>query len=1329
MRQLFYDCETRSVADLTKIGTWHYVRHPTTDLRCVSYCLVVDGVRGLVETWWPGDPVPQTILDFAADPTALAVAFNDAFDRQVWDCILTPKYGWPVVPFERHRCAMAATLARALPGSLDAAAAALGITTRKTKAGTTAMLKLARPRPQTKAEKKVGAPPDFHASAEDLATLGVYNRNDVLMTMEIVDRVGLLSDSEQAVWVLDQRINERGAHADIKLIDAALTIGEEARIDLNREISALTGGTITTANQRDRILKWLGKEGCTLPNLSKETVADALLEGGLPDGARALLERRRAGAGAAGLKFATLRRWTNGEDQPRIRYAYRYHGASSGRFTSLGCQLHNLKKPEIDDVRGAIDAVATGSLAEMRRRGFNDPLRTIGYITRAVISAPPGKRLFIADLSGIEARGAAYIVGDDEELEQWRTFDHTGKPEDEPYYRCGITTFNQPPEKARKTGKTGTLAFQYQGGVGAYRRITGDIETPDEVIAARRDAWRRDHPKYTAFWTLATFQAIQAIDNPGEEFTARTVSFRFDRSTGFLEMKLPSGRILTYPKAELYEDEQYDSVSFTFFDASGGGAGRMYHERKGRGAFGGLLLENATQAICRDIFVEAMPRLETAGYPIVTHTHDDYCCEAGERFGSLEEFLAIICVPPSFAPVIPIAAKGRISDRFIEIAGDKPRVVDHAIDNAALDLAEGDELAAVLCESDANEDRGIKRPQTAHEPPEGSLHSPSSPPPPQSQPSPQPANGRGGGNGGRWSDDDFGYPRGESPGPTGGPPAAEYIYKNACGFLHMRVVKTTAKTYPTYRWNETTGSWDAGWPDEVVPYRLPEMLATPVDTLVLICEGEKDCETANAHGFTATTHPGGAGKWRKELAQYFAGRKRVCIAEDNDDPGKKNTAAILRALRSVVPEIGVLRFPELPAGGDLTDFFERGGTAAGLQIRIDDAMKAGVIPSYVLRSVRDIPFDELHWLWPGYLPAGVLILVTGQTGTGKTFWVCDIIARVTRGLAWPDGTPGSGCGNVIALTAEDNDKQFRHRLMGAGADIDRVQILKYIRKDERDRLFLLAEDLEALEAACRDTGDVKLITVDPITAYMGSGRGFDSHRATDVRSQLMPLKDVAERTDIPVIGITHPSKSAAQRAALDAFIGSQAFIATARVGIYLLDELGPPDDRGFRRSTGRVLFTVPKMSDGPKPPTRAFHQEDVPIGCVDRGDGINHPVMTRRIVWDKSTIDLTADEARAAHAPTPSAARGDGRKMRSAPVRELLRSVLSTGPVPQKTVVERGAEQRFSLQQLRRARDAIGARTFKQRGGGLKSPWLWALADDTPADAIFHETNEPEKEA
>ena len=276
-------------------------------------------------------------------------------------------------------------------------------------------------------------------------------------------------------------------------------------------------------------------------------------------------------------------------------------------------------------------------------------------------------------------------------LAQWRTFDRTGRPEDEPYYIAGIATFGQPPAIARKAGKTGHLAFQYQGGTGAYRRVTGDMTTAEEIIQQRKLAWRAAHPAYDLFWRMSIFQAVQAIRHPGRALPAKAVTLRYDSRSGFLEITLPSGRVVSYPWAELYEDEQFDSVSFTFLDASRGSAGKMYHELKGGGAFGGLLLENITQAFCRDVFVEGMLRLEAAGYCVVMHSHDDFVVEVPEDFGSLEEFVRLITTPPSWAPGLPVAAKARIADRFIEIpepARIAAVVTDNVIDNAVEELRE-----------------------------------------------------------------------------------------------------------------------------------------------------------------------------------------------------------------------------------------------------------------------------------------------------------------------------------------------------------------------------------------------------------------------------------------------------------------------------------------------------------------------------------------------------------------------------------------------------------------------------------------------------------------
>jgi DNA polymerase len=582
---------------------------------------------------------------------------------------------------------------------------------------------------------------------------------------------------------------------------------------------------------------------------------------------------------------------------------------------------------------------------------------------------------------------------------------------------------------------------------------------------------------------------------------------------------------------------------------------------------------------------------------------------------------------------------------------------------------------------------------------------PPPPPPPPPKPAPSPRSPRSG-NGRAGSYPFGGHKRGHK--------VAEFIYLDQNRAPYQRVDKYEwvsargrEKSYPQYYMED--GEWVPGAPDPVILYRLPELLATPADVLVLICEGEKDCLTAARYGFVATCNPGGAKVWQAELAQYFQGQQQVCVVEDHDSDGERHTELVVNALRNVVPTIGVLRFPELPPKGDLTDFFERGGTKAGLLLRIEEALKAGIPHPYIVHKLGIETVTTQRWLWRNHLPIGALELNAGKVGIGKGLLLCDLIARITTGRAWPDGSPGSEPGSVIILTAEDRAEDYVRRLAAAGADRNKAYVLEYVRRNGRDELFLLAEDLDKLEQACRDIGDTRLVAFDPITAYMGSGRGFDSHRASDVRAQLHPLKASAERLDIAFTAITHPPKGANGRAVLDSFIGSQAFIAAARVAHFCVEELDEEDRSGYRRPTGRVFYTVPKYSHSEPVPTLIYRKEVVQVGTIT---ATGEPITAPRIVWEGS-IRLSADEAVDANKPTAR----DGRKARAAPVREFLRDILANGPMLRETVIEHGIAEGFSPDQLRRAREAIGAVSFRCQDEGRRSQYMWCLPQDAPTDA------------
>jgi DNA polymerase len=128
---LHRDYETRSEVRLGSVGAFQYAADPATEVLCCAYA-VDDSPAQL---WTPGDPVPAAFLEAAANPNWIVVAHNDQFETAIERHLLHPRYNWPLIPIEQHRCTMALSLACGLPARLSAAADALELSNRKDKAG------------------------------------------------------------------------------------------------------------------------------------------------------------------------------------------------------------------------------------------------------------------------------------------------------------------------------------------------------------------------------------------------------------------------------------------------------------------------------------------------------------------------------------------------------------------------------------------------------------------------------------------------------------------------------------------------------------------------------------------------------------------------------------------------------------------------------------------------------------------------------------------------------------------------------------------------------------------------------------------------------------------------------------------------------------------------------------------------------------------------------------------------------------------------------------------------------------------------------------------
>jgi putative DNA primase/helicase len=199
----------------------------------------------------------------------------------------------------------------------------------------------------------------------------------------------------------------------------------------------------------------------------------------------------------------------------------------------------------------------------------------------------------------------------------------------------------------------------------------------------------------------------------------------------------------------------------------------------------------------------------------------------------------------------------------------------------------------------------------------------------------------------------------------------------------------------------------------------------------------------------------------------------------------------------------------------------------------------------VSRVASSIKPEPVTWIWPQRIPRGKLSILGGHPGEGKTLLSTYMAAVVSTGGRWPDG-PMAEAGNVIILSGEDDPADtILPRLIAHGADLSRIHILEAVRVEGQERWFSLIEDLPRLEQKLAEIGGASLMIVDVIDSYIGTTT--NSHRNADVRRVLGPLKDVAARHRMAVLGLTHFSKSVQERAVLR-FTGSIGSVRPVRVG-------------------------------------------------------------------------------------------------------------------------------------------------------------------------------------
>ena len=643
MNTLYLDLETYCETKIT-YGAYRYAED--AEVMLVAWAWDDEPV-----SVWDTQDMPhwRDALQMMIDTAERIVIHNSNFDRTVL------REQGVHTPVEKIIDTMVLALQHSLPGSLGQLCDVLNVPQDKAKdkAGKKLIHLLTKPCPsnwKTRRATRETHPDEWMAFAE-------YARLDVDAMRDVLGRLPPWNDSdhERHLWRCDQGINDRGVAVDTVFARAALRAFDRAGRSLATRASALTGGSVTSATQRQRLLDHLkDAHGFETEDLTRATLGN-LLGGDLDPQVRELLEIRQQAAATSPAKYSVLLNATNRDG--RLRGLIQFCGAArTGRDAGRLFQPQNLpRSPDwFDDDVQAITVAAMK--ADCEHLIWDNISERCAFAVRGALVAPEGKKLVIADLSNIEGRVLAWLAGEDWKVAAFKAYDR-GEGHDLYKVTAGRILGKDPGDitKAERQlqGKVPELAGGYQGGVGAYRVMGGAVfdAMTDEAIQEIVTAWRKAHPRTRNLWYDMEAAARSAINNLGESFGDRII---FDvkpdaQGIAWLRMKLPSGRYLCYPRPEVS-----DSGSLSYE-----GINQYTRKWERLDTYGGKLVENAVQAIARDVFMIGMLRAEEAGYSVCIRVHDELVCETpDEPAYSSEGLAALMSTNPSWSVGLPLAAAG-----------------------------------------------------------------------------------------------------------------------------------------------------------------------------------------------------------------------------------------------------------------------------------------------------------------------------------------------------------------------------------------------------------------------------------------------------------------------------------------------------------------------------------------------------------------------------------------------------------------------------------------------------------------------------------------------
>lgn len=642
MRTLGIDIETYSATPIIN-GVYKYTEDRAFDILLFGYSVdkkpatVIDLTR---------DKMPTELIDALRDPGVLKTAFNAQFEITCLSEYLQRNFITDdPLDAKQWSCTMILATTRGYPLSLDNVAKLMDLDTRKDKFGKELIKLFTMPQKVTKKQPYGRIRPAHYPFEWDLFI--DYCRNDVIIEQEIREALGYyeLTDSEQELWYLDQKINRTGMRVDTSFAKNNVFINNKFREEMLSEVVQISG--IDKPNSVAEIKKWIGKKkGLSGPiaSLTKSVIEKALVgESDLE--VKRMLEIRSMMGKTSTEKYNVMLGSQCADG--RIKGMFQFYGANrTGRWAGRGVQLHNLPKHKDhfenwDEKKGldlGREIVASGNYG-LVKSCYKDLAALSSQLIRCAFIPEDDNTFIVSDFAAIEARVVAWLAN-----EKWRLDVFTN---DIDIYKASASQMFDIPvaditKELRQRGKVAELALGYQGGTGALIRMGAlDMGLQEAELQPIVDAWRAASPNIKKLWWALNEIAIRAVKN-GERIKVQGMIF--SRVQGSLRIQLPSGRSLYYLNAKVVDGEMGPKVIYR-------GMNQTTKQWVMIDTYGGKLVENVTQAIARDCLADVMLRVDQMGYNIVCHVHDEIVIEVMKDSATRHRNLIdeVMRIPPTWA--------------------------------------------------------------------------------------------------------------------------------------------------------------------------------------------------------------------------------------------------------------------------------------------------------------------------------------------------------------------------------------------------------------------------------------------------------------------------------------------------------------------------------------------------------------------------------------------------------------------------------------------------------------------------------------------------------